>query len=75
MKCGGCRDLGPHDRWCRQVVGYRSSRIGTMADQLQDMGVFIGSSNAELATRCFDLGIVMLAAAKNEAERFQNRDY
>ena len=70
-ECGGCRDLGAHVRWCPEVVGYRASRIGTMSDELNAMGDFIGSSNTFRANKCYDLAEHLKDEAAFEAKKFQ----
>jgi hypothetical protein len=67
--CGGCRGEGSHKRWCLKKVGYRASRIGTVGEDLEDIGDLIGASNPLLANRCYGMARELLIQAGVEANR------
>lgn len=63
MKCGGCRDLGAHARWCPEVVGHKASKLGQASEQADALGDFIGSTDPALANAAYVLAMRLLAAA------------
>lgn len=72
--CGGCRDLGAHSRWCKEVVGPRAERLGITSERVQDLADQIGSLSPLAANRLYAAARDLRAQATVEAEAWKNRN-
>jgi len=70
-RCGGCRDLGAHIRWCPEVVGPTAARLGDLADQAEDVADRVGPLWPDTANWLYTFAARARAKAQLAAEQWR----
>lgn len=69
-KCGGCKGMGRHTRWCTAVVGTMASLLGRMAEEADSMGDQIGPNNMRASNMAWQLAAVLREDAMARAAEY-----
>lgn len=71
--CGGCNRLGAHKRWCEEDAGREAHLLGTMGDQLEEMGDRLGLEDWDHANRLYELSASMIQTANRRKLAYKRR--
>ena len=71
--CGGCNNQGAHRRWCRAVVGFAAYRLGTQAQQAENLADSVGSNCPEAANALYAAAHILTERAHIRASEHKNR--
>lgn len=71
QKCGGCRDLGQHIRWCPEVVGPQAARFGQQSERIEALADEVGASAPEVANLLYSASGLARIHAEARAKRWR----
>lgn len=71
IRCGGCKGIGRHRRWCRFVVGSKARLLGRASAELEGLGDRIGSNDPGLSNQLYRLSAEAREKADAAAEEWR----
>jgi len=71
QRCGGCRDLGQHIRWCPEVVGPSAARLGQQSERIEALADEVGGSALDVANPLYSAASLARVYAEARAKHWR----